>query len=338
MADNEKPDDGKAPFDFGAHYSVVKTIGELMRDPGHRPWLTTVPEDRQDVENVVWLGCNIIRVGHLAQLLEDVLTYLKLDFVMMGGPSVCCGIVHAKNAAPHMGKKMLKATVGKLDAFKPQQLLCWCPACDNRLHNDEEDLDSDSVRGRKGVAAFIAAKLLQLDRSTFKPVNPIRLAIHSHGDFAEQRRDDTGIRDALALIPGVELLPTDPMTGIGNHCSETSIEKFGESAYRHALQAWIRDVKAQGATHVGTLYHSCHRQLLGMQRELPAEERLPVLNYLSILAASLGLAEREDKFARFMESGEIDAIIAELEPNVDALKLPADRVRRAVVAHFGRSA
>ncbi len=337
MAGDDQEGAGRKPaFDYATHFGNIQTLGELLRDPAHRPWLTSVPEERPEVEHVVWLGCNILRTTHLAQSLEDLLQHLRLDFVMLGGPSACCGIIHNTHGAVNVSRNMLKATVGKFEAFKPQQLLCWCPSCDHQLRVNEDRFDSPTVRDRISVAVFLAERLCAFEPAAFAPVTPMRLAMHAHAGFLEQEADDRHVREMLTRIPGIELLDAPMVEGIGRHCSDTSIRKFGEAAYPSALRDWMRGAREAGASHVGTIYHSCHRQILLTQREFPAEERMPVVNYLSLISASLGLAWHEDKFSRFAESGDVEAILAELEPNFEQLKLPAERARRAVAAQFGR--
>jgi hypothetical protein len=84
-----------------------------------------------------------------------------------------------------------------------------------------------------------------------------------------------------------------------------------------------------------TLYHSCHRQILLTQAAFPETEQIGVVNYLTLIARGLGLPEREDIFARFAASGDIDAMMGELQPRIETMGLDPTRARQALVAHFG---
>ena len=81
-------------FDYARHFGTMRTIGEIVRTPAERAWTTAMPREPEAHRFVVWLGCNVVRTAHIAEALSDVLRHLDVDFVALGGPSHCCGIVH----------------------------------------------------------------------------------------------------------------------------------------------------------------------------------------------------------------------------------------------------
>ena len=101
---------------------------------------------------------------------------------------------------------------------------------------------------------------------------------------------------------------------------------------------WIAQAKGQGASHIVTLYHSCHRQIVLIQASFPEDEQIEVVNYLTLIARSLGLPERDDNFARFAKSGDIDAMMEELQPRIATMGLDPARARASLTAHFSRAA
>jgi hypothetical protein len=62
------------------------------------------------------------------------------------------------------------------------------------------------------------------------------------------------------------------------------------------------------------------------------------VNYLTLIARSLGLVEREDVFARFAGSGDVEAMMVELAPRIAAMGLDPDKARAALAAHFAPAA
>ena len=94
MSDDQSQQGSAPAFSYAEHFGTMRTLGELLRDPAHRPWLTSVPKEAPHRKYVVWLGCNILRTVQLAETLDDILQYLQEDYVTLGGPSNCCGIVH----------------------------------------------------------------------------------------------------------------------------------------------------------------------------------------------------------------------------------------------------
>ena len=59
-----------------------------------------------------------------------------------------------------------------------------------------------------------------------------------------------------------------------------------------------------------------------------------VTNYLTHLARGLGLPERPDTFARFARVRDVDAIMAEITPDLAALGLDPARARRSLEDQF----
>jgi Fe-S oxidoreductase len=322
----------KAAFSYAEHFGTMRVLGEVLRDPAHRPWLTSVPKDAPHHRYVLWLGCNILRTVHLAETLDDILAHLQVDVATLGGPSNCCGIVHEAQGDTAVSTNMLRQTMSKFDAFTPEQMLCWCPSCDNQLR--KAGAVTETAEKRISVTRFLAT---ELPRMTLNPVTPMKVAIHAHPGYAEQEADGADARLVLSQIPGIEIIEAPPVRELGRHCTDADIATFGKSAYLDGMKAWIANARAQGATHAVSIYHSCHRQMALAQRDWADEARMPLINYLTLLARALGLPEREDKFTRFADAANVDAIMAEVEPNARALAIKPEQVRRAVAAQFQRS-
>jgi Fe-S oxidoreductase len=316
---------------YAEHFGTIRTLGDLTRDPESRPWLTTLPKDAPRRKYVVWLGCNILRTAHLAESLDDILNHLETDFATLGGPSNCCGVVHQGRGDVAVAKNMLHQTMKKFDVFSPDQLLNWCPSCDNTLRGTPQDELTDTAKGRISVTRFLAS---QAARMNFIVAQPVKIAIHSHGGFAEQTADGNDARDLLSRIPGLTVVDMPSMENLLRHCSDAAIKGFGEDRYPEAMNQWASEARRRGATHVVSIYHSCHRQLLLAQRGWPEQDRMPVVNYLTLLSAALGLKERGDKFAQLAAETNVEAMIADVEPNLQALAIKPDQARRALEDQF----
>ncbi|WP_213774589.1 heterodisulfide reductase-related iron-sulfur binding cluster [Bradyrhizobium sp. dw_78] len=330
----EKPSEPTADsFSYAEHFGTMRVLGELLRDPAQRPWLTSVPKDAPHHKYVLWLGCNVLRTVQLAETLDDILNYLKEDFVTLGGPSNCCGIVHESRGDVAVGKNMLQQTMKKFDAFTPEQMLCWCPSCDNQLRTEAQEVVTETAKQRISVTRFLAS---QLERLNFTAPQPVRIALHYHGGFAEQEEDGRDAKHILSQIPGLSIVDMPPMEGLGRHCADAAIKSFGEHRYPAAMNEWAGEARRRGATHVTTIYHSCHRQLLLAQRSASEDTTLPIVNYLTLMARSLGLKEREDRFAQLAASPDMAAMMQQVEPNIRALSIKPEQARKAVEAQFRR--
>jgi Fe-S oxidoreductase len=319
------------PFNFAEHFGTMRVLGEILRTEDRRPWVTNMPKTPEHHKHAIWLGCHVLRVAHLAETLDDILNHLKEDFVTLGGPSNCCGIVHEFNGELAVSKNMLRHTVNKLEAFTPEQMLYWCPSCDNQLRASPVEQQSELAKARISVVHFLAK---QLPRMALRPVTPMKIAIHSHGGFAEQDGDAIDARSILSQIPGIEVVDMPPITR-ERHCTDGGIRSFGKNEYSESIREWTQEARRLGASHVTSIYHSCHRQILLAARSWKPEERLPVNNYLTILSESLGLPTREDKFAHCADVNDIDRMLEHVEPDLTARGIRTDLAKRALTAQFG---
>jgi Fe-S oxidoreductase len=230
-----------------------------------------------------------------------------------------------------VAQNMLRQTIKKFDVFTPDQLLNWCPSCDGTLRATPQSELTDTAKQRISVTRYLAS---QSGRMNFTVAQPVTIAIHSHSGFAEQSADGSDARELLSRIPGLTVVDMPSMESLGRHCSDSSIKSFGNDRYPDAMSEWAAEAHRRGATYVVSIYHSCHRQLLLAQRRSPEQERIPVVNYLTLLSAALGLKERTDKFAQLSAEKDVEAMMADVEPNLQALAIKPDQARRALEDQF----
>jgi Fe-S oxidoreductase len=335
MNEDEKRDAAiarQAAYDFAAHFAHVRNAADLVRDPNEQAWVSRMPAQPEHHQYVVWLGCNVIRTAHIAESLSDILRHAGADFVALGGPTHCCGVVHQRRGAGKIGANMLRQTMKRFDAFTPERMLNWCPSCDTQLRNAPGESLTETVKNRETVTTFLATTLKS---HLFKVSLPLKVAIHTHGGTPDEEADGLAARDILSRIPEMTLVNIPPVAKIGRHCSDANLRRFGDEAYKHALRGWIHAARAAGADRIVSIYHSCHRQLILMQRDTP-DEGMEIVNYLSLIARSLGLPEREDKFQRFARSGDVDAMMAAVSPNIEKLGLNEDHARKTLTKQFAK--
>ena len=63
---------------------------------------------------------------------------------------------------------------------------------------------------------------------------------------------------------------------------------------------------------------------------------MPVVNYLTLLSEAFGLKQRTDTFARLSVQPDVEAMMAQVEPNLQALDIKPDQARRAFEDQFKR--
>ena len=85
-----------------------------------------------------------------------------------------------------------------------------------------------------------------------------------------------------------------------------------------------------GVTTLATIYHACHREIC----DAGDGRSFEVVNFMELLGEGLGL-DSEDLYKRLKLVGDIDEIIVETAPLIEAHRLDLDTVRDALLAEFG---
>jgi hypothetical protein len=318
------------PYDFAGHFAQIRQIADLTRNPDKQEWVSTMPSEPQHHQFVVWLGCNAIKTAVIPETLSDILTHLGVDFVPLGGPNHCCGSVHNGRGAKPVGDNMLRQTMNRFDAFTPERLLNWCPSCDSTVRKAPVEALTETVRNRQTVSTFLA-DVLKPD--LFKHRVEMKVAVHAHVGTPDEDADDTAVGNILARIPGLEIVGRPLIDGLPRHCADVNVRKLGADNFKQAAESWFAEAKAAGASWMVSIYHSCHRQLIVAQ---PPNDRMEVVNYLTLVARSLGLPEREDNFSHLAKAHDVEAMMAAVTPNIEKLKLDETRARKALAKQFSK--
>jgi Fe-S oxidoreductase len=330
-------DDSKVPppklTPYPELFANVRIAGDLLADGNPHSWTTIVSPKADHHKYVVWLGCQILRTAHLAETLDDILGRFTVDHVTLGGPSSCCGTVHEGRGDIAIGESMTRHTVSKFDAFTPEQMLYWCPSCDNHLRIKGEAFATETTRNRKSVVGFLANIV---PAEAFICDVPLKVAVHAHHGFTEQDEDVNEIGRILSKIPKLEVIDMPSIPDIGRHCSDAMVKGVGREKYFGLMSAWISEAKKRGANRVVSIYHSCHRHLVMAQLDIPADQRIKAVNYLTLMAQSLNLSIREDKFQKFTSMESTDQIMGALSERIEKLGMEPIKARRAIQAYFGR--
>ena len=83
-------------FDY-KQTSATSWWRKTLTTPEERTWRLTAPGARPSVTIVLYLGCNVLRTSHMIQTVNAIFDRLGLDYIAVGGPTYCCGIVHHRN-------------------------------------------------------------------------------------------------------------------------------------------------------------------------------------------------------------------------------------------------
>lgn len=177
------------------------------------------------------------------------------------------------------------------------------------------------------VTQFIAE---HLDRLAFKKPIGRRIGLHAHQGTDASRRDSHHTLSILRAIPGLEVIELPADDEWGYMCMTSVIEKIGAERHRTLVTAMFDRAKECGCDGVATVYHSCYRELIHVEREHGVEW----LNYLELLAASMELGPFRPRYKEFALAGRPEEAYAALAERATRRGVDPDGLRRAVDAHF----
>lgn len=268
--------------------------------------------------NLFWYGCNMTRHGEIIRLSQRLLAAVGVAAAPVGGPGACCG--SPKESTPRIAEGMADRTMDRFAASGAGRVITWCPSCHMNLddfmgQSKEQEFDSRHLCEALWERREALAPLLT------RPVKT-RFLVDRHLGFHAQVPVNDIIPGLLSMIPGAAHVD-HPLRGASYMC-------FGLANVPDALadhqRATLDAVRESGADTLVTIFHSCHREMVGLERD----HGVRVLNWVHLLAEGMGWdytddykawRNAEDKLAaigpeRVAEAGEVAVrklVLPELE-------------------------
>ena len=296
-------------------FDDIQLVRDLTTPPEAQTWLAAPPQDPTPREVVLYLGCNVLQTSHMVQTVTDILDRLEVDYVAVGGPAYCCGIVHHRGGDHAAAQGMGGAAIRHIQQFRPKRVLMWCPSC---TYYYDELFEEELPFETEHVAEFLADRLAQLE---FEHAAPGVTALHWHSFKPRRQREAGAAKTLLRAVPGLEYVEIGSEDGLGNTCAPTESER---PEWERIVERQLRQAEQAGASTFATLYHSCQRQIC------VEEERtsLTIEHYLSVFARALGI-EYEDTYKKYRLWRNPDRVLADTTPCMLANGVDADRAREA---------
>jgi Fe-S oxidoreductase len=239
--------------------------------------------------NLFWYGCNMTRHAEIIRLSERLLSCVGEPARPVGGPGACCG--SPKESTPRIAEAMGDRTMAAFNASGAERVVTWCPSC----HMNMDDFMG--ATNEKGFAHAHLSEALHEGRDRLAPLLThevkARVLIDRHVGFDGRVPVNTLIPDLLRLIPGVEVVE-HPYRAPSYMCFGLANVPGALAAAQQATLAAMRDT---GANTLVTIFHSCHREMAGLERDHP----IRVLNWIHLLAEGAGWSY-EDEYKRWRNS------------------------------------
>ena len=305
----------------------VRVLSRLQMLPETLARFAPPREQRSTPPDVVfYTGCNVLKTPHIALLCLDILDLLGVDYEVMGGVGQCCGVYQFRGGDFVANNKMAYATIDGLASAGASTVLSWCPSC--QISIGEVSLPNYELQfGEKPFdlnpfLAFLADRADQLAAMMKRRVEK-RIALHERPVFPEVV---AAVKRLLSIIPGAELVDIDvPRVGTQAN-SLAQLPEFKRELVRQELAA----VADAGVTTLATIYHACHREIC----DAGDGRSFEVVNFMELLGEGLGL-DSADLYKRLKRIRDIDEIIEEAAPLIEAHRLDLDTVRDALAFEFG---
>jgi heterodisulfide reductase subunit D len=304
----------------------VRVLSRLQLPPETLARFRRAPEARETPPDVVfYTGCNVLRTPHIALLALEVLDKLGVSYEVMGGVGQCCGVYQFREGDFANNSKMANATIAGLASAGTSTVLSWCPSC--QLSIGEVSLPNYEAQfGEKpfDLNPFLVFLANRADELQAMMVNRVekRVALHERPVFPQTME---AVRKLAAIIPGVELVEID-VPRIGTQANTVAqLPKFKQEL----LEREFRAVADAGVTTLATIYHADHREIC----DAATGRSFEIVNFMELLGAALGI-DSDDAYRRLKQIREIDDIIVETAPLIEANRLDLDTVRDALAWEF----
>ena len=305
----------------------VRVLSRLQLPPETLARFAPSREPRTAPPDIVfYTGCNVLKTPHIALLCLDIFDLLGIDYEVMGGVGQCCGVYQYRAGDFETNSKVAYATIDGLASAGASTVLSWCPSC--QISIGEVSLPNYELQfGAKPFdlnpfLIFLAERADQL-AALMKHRVEKRIALHERPVFPGVV---AAVKKLLSIIPGAELVDIDvPRVGTQAN-SLAQLPKFKRELVQRELQA----VADAGVTTLATIYHACHREICDVGEGRSFE----VVNFMELLGEGLGL-DSEDLYKRLKLIRDIDEIIVETAPFIEANRLDLDTVRNALAFEFG---
>jgi len=317
-------------YDYKRYFDEIAVIRDLTNMPEDVKWRTAAPaQDGERHRIVLYLGCNVFRTSHMIQTIIAIFDRLGLDYVAVGGPTYCCGIVHHQQGDTAAAGGMADHTIKLFERYQPEEVVMWCPSC---IYFYDEVRQARLPFKVSHAAEFLLSRLSEI---RFTGRANATVALHYHNVSEPRRSEGLAGRRLLEAVPGLRVVDIEPDPRFGRSCTPSGQQQVGLDAWNQMAREEIDRARAAGAGTLATIYHGCQRYLCVFEPEglVAPESPFAIEHYLSVFGRGLGL-EFEDKFKKYRLWQDPERVLADTTPCQLANNVDGARARAVVVEAF----
>jgi Fe-S oxidoreductase len=312
-------------YDYKRYFDEIAVIRDLTNMPEEVKWRTAAPaQDGERHRIVLYLGCNVFRTSHMIQTITAIFDRLGLDYVAVGGPTYCCGIVHHQQGDTAAAGGMADHTIKLFESYAPEEVVMWCPSC---IYFYDEVRQARLPFKVSHAAEFLVSKLPEI---RFTDQVNSTVALHYHNVSQPRRSEGLAGQRLLEAVPGLRVADIEPDPRFGRSCTPSVQQQVGPEVWNQMAREEIARARAAGADTLATIYHGCQRYLCVFEPKGP----IVIEHYLSVFGRGLGI-EFEDKFKKYRLWQDPERVLADTTPCQRANNVDAARAREVVAEAFG---
>jgi heterodisulfide reductase subunit D len=309
----------------GHRYNSPNFLSALQVKPSEACWMKKPPPDPKPVEMVVFTGCALTGTPHVLMESAAILDSMGLDFVILAGGDLCCGLAPTLwgdlQAAQRMGQELVDA----IGAFKPKKVVFLCGACYITCLGIWPLFTAVPFQSQEMVQFLLE----NLGRIPLKnKVNKV-VTLHDSCQVARIGASDLP-RQLLQAIPGVTLVEMAHSKADALCCggyTNTILPQITETMRRAPMD----EARATGASVMATICGRCQQSFAPFEAQYPFE----VQSFTTLLAEAIGV-RYEDRFKKLFKNASVPGMLAESSENARANGLTPEEVGRVVPDYVAR--
>jgi Fe-S oxidoreductase len=306
-------------------YFVPDIIASMQVKQNEKRWITNVPDNPPQKDVVAFTGCGMVMTPDKIFLVSAILERLGLDYAMVGGGELCCGVRYMGmdlDKADAYGKALLHA----LGAFKPKEVVFCCPGCAYQVAQYDQKIIPAHFH-YEHLFNFLSRHVNELGFT--QPVNKT-VTLHEPCSLSRALGDTTSLRTILKAIPGLQLIEMSSNKEQSICCGGAASRKLpvGSTMVKRCLE----EAASTGAEVMVDACVGCHFQFLPEESKYPFQ----VEHILTLVGEAMGM-NYEDKIKRFYRYGDIDRIMAEARENIESSPYDSNSVAYLAKRMFVRS-
>ncbi len=261
-------------------------------------------------------GCNVYRQPEKILYALDILDLLKIAYSFLPGLDSCCGNIHLCYGEVEKADEGAVDLLEKLASYQADTVICWCANCAVRLEKTFSQLEKLPFQV-KTFPQVLAEKTADLP---FKKEIDKNLTLHEICTMGYTGLDPSGPADVLRALPGATLTEM-PRRGRDTVCCGIMAMDFFPKCYETMRDSRLEEAAQTNADIMVNVCHACHEVFMTKE----TEHNFAVVNYITLVAQALGI-DREDKFKKYMQWGDVDRILEDAGDLIESSPYPLETI------------